>query len=67
MSLDTLDRLHKSGVAPPRFKLRREWRYRIIDIENWLAQRVAAEAERERLASKRDKRAAESATASVEN
>jgi len=59
MSIDTLDRLHKSGSAPARFKLRREWRYRLIDIEDWLAQRIAAEAQRERLASKRDKRVAE--------
>jgi predicted DNA-binding transcriptional regulator AlpA len=66
MSIDTLDRLHKSGAAPARFKLRREWRYRLIDVENWLAQRVAVEAQRERLASKRDKRAAETASASLE-
>src|SRR6516225_3471358 len=52
-SVDTLDRLHHRGVAPPRFKLGWEWRYVLSDVEAWIAERLRAEVHRERQPRKR--------------
>jgi hypothetical protein len=41
----------KRGEGPVRFRVGREWRYRLVDIESWLAQSVA-EARHNHLASK---------------
>jgi predicted DNA-binding transcriptional regulator AlpA len=45
-SQDTVDRLHERGMGPARFKIGREWRYRVVDVEAWLADRVRTETHR---------------------
>jgi predicted DNA-binding transcriptional regulator AlpA len=58
-SQDTVDRMSRRNEGPVRFRVGREWRYRLIDIEAWLAQSVA-EARHKRLASKPRRHAVES-------
>jgi predicted DNA-binding transcriptional regulator AlpA len=70
-SQDTVDRLHDRGQGPARFKIGREWRYRVVDVEAWLADRVRTEAHRSNrlrklIAAKPDKRTAETASANNE-
>jgi predicted DNA-binding transcriptional regulator AlpA len=72
VSQDTVDRLAERGQGPTRFRVGRKfWRYRVIDVEAWLADRVRTEAHRTNrlrklLAAKPDKRAAETASANNE-
>jgi|SRR6516225_8730045 hypothetical protein len=65
------DRYRRGADMPPRYKLPGGsfWRHLIVDYQQWQRQAVAkaaAEAERKHLGTKRDKRAAETATASLE-
>jgi len=47
-SQDTIHRLHERGQGPPRFRIGKTWHYRVIDVENWLADRLRTEASRSR-------------------
>jgi predicted DNA-binding transcriptional regulator AlpA len=62
-SQDTVDRLHERGMGPAWFKIGREWRYRVADVEAWLADRVRTETHRTHRLRKLTKSA--SATAEV--